>query len=631
VNALPGILVFLLFLLLGVLQLKPFLKNCNPLFSLWLGLGLGMAEMLWFPSLFAFFMGFTVSAQWWAIALSALLSLAAIAFGRRAKPLFCAQNPSPKILFLVLPLAIVSLYLLHTHTLRDVGGALHVGQSTYGDLCLHVGIATGLLNAPYPPEYTILPGTRLGYPFLTDALSASMLLFGSTLRQAFILPQFVQMLLVYTGFAIFAEKLTGRFSAAAVAFLLLFLNGGLGFFYLLDDSEMLHSALFGFYQAPCNMPALNLRWSNLLCDLFIPQRTFLAGWTMLIPALYLLVLLPESEDRRLPFALGIWAGAMPMVHTHSFLALGVISAGIMAHSLWKAQRRTEVLGQFLRYGIAAVVVALPQLLLWTFPQTLSGGSLRILFNWVNNENGSFIDSYFWFWIKNVGIAYLLIVPAALSSDARGKSLALGALLLYILAECVVFQMNVYDNNKLFYVAYMAVLPPVAQYALRVYDGMKPLSGRRFLAGVFLFVCLASGTISVARECISDYELFSAGEAEAAQWIAGETDRETDVFLTAQQHNNAVSTLSGRKIVCGTGSYLYFHGVDYAAQADAARRMFEEPAASEALFAEYGVTYIYLSHNERSAFSADADWFAENCDVAFQNADVIVYRYKNRSS
>ena len=34
---------------------------------------------------------------------------------------------------------------------------------------------------------------------------------------------------------------------------------------------------------------------------------------------------------------------------------------------------------------------------------------------------------------------------------------------------------------------------------------------------------------------------------------------------AAQHNNPVSSLAGRSLVCGTPTYLYFHGVDYSRQ------------------------------------------------------------------
>ena len=69
------------------------------------------------------------------------------------------------------------------------------------------------------------------------------------------------------------------------------------------------------------------------------------------------------------------------------------------------------------------------------------------------DDGSFIDGYFWFWIKNVGPVYLLMLPAALNAPPKLKGLCLGALLVYAAAELYQFQPNVYDNNKLFYVAF----------------------------------------------------------------------------------------------------------------------------------------------------------------------------------
>ena len=43
------------------------------------------------------------------------------------------------------------------------------------------------------------------------------------------------------------------------------------------------------------------------------------------------------------------------------------------------------------YGGAAVVLALPQLMTWTFPQTVGGGSLTLRFNWVNNQGKRFMN------------------------------------------------------------------------------------------------------------------------------------------------------------------------------------------------------------------------------------------------
>ena len=59
-------------------------------------------------------------------------------------------------------MCLLGMYLQYTHVLRPVDGALHVGQATYGDLPLHLAIATSLEGKALPAVYSILPGTRLG-------------------------------------------------------------------------------------------------------------------------------------------------------------------------------------------------------------------------------------------------------------------------------------------------------------------------------------------------------------------------------------------------------------------------------------------------------------------------------------
>ena len=122
-------------------------------------------------------------------------------------------------LILIVPIFILTAYLQYTHTLREIDGALYVGQSTYGDLCMHLGFATGLIGQAFPPEYTILPGNLLGYPFLVDALSASMLIFGTPLSIAFVVPGTLMTVLVYLGFFLFAYEVTRSKAASILALL----------------------------------------------------------------------------------------------------------------------------------------------------------------------------------------------------------------------------------------------------------------------------------------------------------------------------------------------------------------------------------------------------------------------------
>ena len=49
---------------------------------------------------------------------------------------------------------------------------------------------------------------------------------------------------------------------------------------------------------------------------------------------------------------------------------------------------------------------------FTFAQADNAGFLHLSFNWVNQE-----DPYLWFYIKNIGVVFLLL-PFALLSEKR---------------------------------------------------------------------------------------------------------------------------------------------------------------------------------------------------------------------
>ena len=641
-----GAMLLIGYLLCGAALMDALMPKAQRLIRLWLGLCAGLILMMWLPTLYAFLLKFSL--------LSTLLGLGTAAGCAAAAQLAARRTPRERRwtdmplwlpLALVVPLAILGGCLQYTHILRPVDGALHVGQSTYGDLCLHLGIATSLRNAAYPPTYSLLPGALLGYPFLGDSMVTSMLLCGSGLAFSFKVTGTLMIALVGLGFVLLCWELTRSRAATVVAFLLMFLNGGLGFFYALDgigrDATAFREIFTGFYRTPTNQPDLNLRWVNVICDMMIPQRTLLTGWMALIPALWLLAVAARERDLRLFAILGVWAGAMPMIHTHSFLALGLISVGAMAFCLWRAGKGDRG-GTFLRfavYGSIAILLALPQLLTWSVPQTVNGGSLQFRFNWVNNDgSGRLIDEYCWFWIKNVGLIWLMMIPAALCGRRNGaderqylfRMLGLGAGIVYVVAELIQFQPNEYDNNKLFFVAYMAMLPAVGWYLVTLWNRLKGVRFRAVLAAAFLLTSTLSGALTIGREVVSDYQLFTAAEVDAAAFIERETP-EGAVFVTGVQHKNPVAALAGRSIICGTPSYLYFHGIDYSGQYLAARQMLELPGDSAELFGQYGVGYAYISNYERGDCAVDEAWFADNCELVFAEGDVCIYALPQSAS
>ena len=198
-------------------------------------------------------------------------------------------------------LTVLGGYLQYTHSIRlAADGTYHVGQSTYGDLSLHLAVCTSIVNASFPLENSLMLGATMAYPYLSDSIATSMLMLGMPLNTAMVFTGTMMMALVYAGYGLLAMQLCRRRGAAALAFFLLFLNGGLGFFYTLDATvngyevttmwDNLANVMQGYYQTPTNQPdPHNLRWVNIICDMLVPQRGILGGWTLLMPALNLLV------------------------------------------------------------------------------------------------------------------------------------------------------------------------------------------------------------------------------------------------------------------------------------------------------------------------------------------------------
>ena len=631
-----GILILLAYMFSGLVCAHVVLHDKSPLLRVWLGLSFGMLLFMWLPALAAFFVGFTLLGEW--IAVGAMLLITGGAVLHRSKhPLATKglekddKNMLIALACLALPLTILSAYLQHTHTLREVDGALHVGQSTYGDLSMHLSIVTGMRGQKLPTEYLFYPGAPMGYPMLMDTTGTTLMIFGMSARWAMIIPGTIMSGIVFGGYMLLAREMTGKTSAGVLAAILLFFNGGLGFFYHFDmaaqDTSRIHDIFNGYYKTPANDPTYNMRWSNLVVDLLLPQRTFLAGWVMLLPALYFVREAFQKLQRRMFLLAALFAAALPLVNTHSFLCLAIYSGCALAYTLItnKKQRRTILKGSGMYLGIV-VLLALPQMLAFTMRQISSEGFIQFHFNWMNNENGKLIDFYPWFWLKNVGLPLIVMLCALLDFKKRNRMDMIGAFAIFVIAELILFQPNIYDNNKLLYVWYLLALPSAANWCVSLWNGLAGKRSRVLLAGLFIVCSTLSGALSMAREVKSDHQLFSASDVKAAAFIEENTDPDA-MFISGLQHNNPVYALAGRRIVCGPSLFLRFHGMDYVGRQEQVKAFYRDPAANMDLIDEFGVDYITVGWNERLDLDADEDALDELFDVVYDHDGFRIYALK----
>ena len=569
------------------------------------------------PALAALVFDFTLPA-----ALTALAAAAGLAVWGWLPAAGTAMGGKPERGFwlCLLPALALTFWLLFTHTLYLKDGAYWCGQSTYGDLPMHLALIQALAQqGNFPSGFSLLAGqTVAGYHYLGESVSSVFLLLGAGLKFACLLPQFTALPAVFGGAWLLARRLLKSAGAASLAFWLFFVGSGFGFVYFLGGEKGNFTRIFtAFYETPTNYVQENIRWVNPIVDMLVPQRATLFGWALLFPALALLAAFALEGRRELWPGLALLAAPLPLTQTHAALAL-VLICGVLFFRQLLTDRSRAALAPWLVFAAVCAVFWLPQMLGEILPGVQGGERfLRLSFNWANEG-----DNYFWFYIKNIGVVYLLLIPAFIAADKALRWFYGGGLVILLLSEFVVFQPNNYDNNKLLFVWHLLGCILVAGLLCRLVKKLPQKAAGAVLAGVLVFLATFGSVLTVGRELVSEYQQFSADAIAAADWAKEETDPHA-LFLTGTQHINAVASLAGRTVLCGSPSYLYYHGLDYADQQAAAKAMYETPSAD--LLEEWGVDYVVFSGFERSEFAADEEWYQQNCTLAFSHGDYAIYQ------
>jgi len=691
---LVGTLYFLYFQIVGILVMSRLLKKESPLTKALLGSVTGSVLLQWIPVLFAFFFDFTILSHMLALAAGLPLLFWSLRGDKSCNPTLrtlIGQLSYHKVFLIVAGITMLFwVYLLNTHTIPLAeNGAMLTGQCTYGDMNMHLGFITSIaVQGTFPPEYSLFPGARLSYPFLSDSISSSIYLMGASLRYAYILPMIAAFGQILGSVYLLAHTLLRSRAKALLTYLFFFLNGGLGFFYFINWSReggyTLKDIFTGFYTTPTNLVEHNIRWVNVIADMFLPQRATLFGYAVLFPAIWLLYKAVFQERKSYFLPAGILVSALPMIHTHSFLGMGLVSAawlltylhnsqaGETRHPLptgrlllafvvamcllqsWlkKGQIHEKDLLIFCVMGIIACVfygayllichitaggwkhilqtwgvylacvllLALPQLLFWTFGHVIGNTNmLRGHFNWGNQG-----DFYPWFYLKNMGLPLVLGLAGICAKRKAILPLLSPIPVIWFVIELIVFQPNVYDNNKLLYIAYLFLCVIAADYSVELYRKVKELGGANLLAGCILFFSLLSGVLTLGREAVSEYVLYGTHYVELAKYIEKNTLPDATI-LTNTRHNNEIASLTGRNLVCGADTFLYYHGIDTTKRKEQVRQMYEYPISGQHLFEEYAVDYVLVSSFERSSYAVDEEALQAMFTPAFESGDVVLYQ------
>ena len=156
------------------------------------------------------------------------------------------------------------------------------------------------------------------------------------------------------------------------------------------------------------------------------------------------------------------------------------------------------------------------------------------------------------------------------------------------------------------------------------------NGRRaaaLLGSCLVFLGTFGSILTLGREAVSQYQQFDETGIAVAAFVDENASADA-LFLTGTQHLNPVVSLAGRDIVCGSSLYVYYHGMDYAAQLQAVKELYEAP--SEALLAQWGIDYVMISGWERSDYTVDEAFYAQYYPVWYQNGSYTIYQITEAS-
>ncbi|PIO05871.1 hypothetical protein COT29_03875, partial [Candidatus Micrarchaeota archaeon CG08_land_8_20_14_0_20_59_11] len=348
----------------------------------------------WISLLLSWLLG---SLSWLVLLLtSALLLAAALLIARKSKPSIKPLHfgkAEAFILFLFLLVAVIN----WNGILADDGrGGLTATANVWGDYAFHFSLVTSFAYGNnFPPQYPVLYGAPLAYPFLMDFSSSAFLVGGLSLRDSILLPNLlVSFSLVFFAYFL-ALALTGSKAASALAAAFFFLNGDLGFAYFFKDLLASGNAIAFVSNLPMaysHVPAAGIHFMNLVFSIFVPQRSAILGFAVSLLFYWLLFRNLEKLDKKEILLAAVLLGSLPLVHGHSFIACAIIAGALL---LWKIFEERRIPREWMFAAALVVILALPQIL-WIGQQT-GASFFGFQLGWMhqNSEKNALDIAAFW--------------------------------------------------------------------------------------------------------------------------------------------------------------------------------------------------------------------------------------------
>ncbi len=478
---------------------------------------------------------------------------------------------------------------------NDVGDLVAGWRIVWADWAVHARSSTFFAaQTQFNLNNPLFAGIEFRYPYISAYLSSLLQRLGLSVAESLVWPTLILLALLPALLLVTGRQL-GLNRAAAVLAVYLFLGaGGAGiaeFWADLAQGRWFWQAgpfaprLYTDMEPWANWPNSRIWFMNFVSAQFLPQRAFLAGIPLALFVLYLW----RSRSLRRRWLAGSCLGLLPLVHTHSYIAIGFVTAVVAAADLLQcceirsyleryfglgplkseAAPLRQILRELLSFFVPAVVLGFGLLFGLVFNPSDAGSFVRWIPGWLPDHSQATTPlSFLVFWGRNLGVMLVL----ALLAYRHLSGYWLAAWLLFITCNLISFQPWHWDNMKLLTYSYLIWAWSVAALLTAAWRWR-----RLWLVAPLVALSLGAGWLDITSVAIASRQpitLVPAAGIEFAEAVAAATPADA-IILTAPTHDHPVSVLSGRPLYMGYPGWLWAYGIDYWEREQTISRFYSE--------------------------------------------------------
>ncbi len=329
---------------------------------------------------------------------------------------------------------------------EDEHGNVYSGGSCWADMPIHMHFANSFIygrnqDVSWSMQSPIFAGEAMTYPFIPDWHAGVLYWMGDNMRHAMMWPGMFMFFSMVGLLYCFTRRLSRSDVAAVLSTLVLIFAGGQGGINLLKE--------YGYERVMQEFDPIqddvndkgNVFWFAFMPHVYLPQRgaTFaypmvLAAFLMVWAATNRAAAVTSASRSTLLMLAAVCCATLPMVQAHSFIGAGLVMLTVFLCDAYWWVRSPRVLWSWVSAGIAALVLAAPQLSQFTHMVSEGNGP---------SGKGSFMEfrpiwkppgfaypadtyHFFWFWWRALGPCVPLFLLALIWNSISAARAYTGA-------------------------------------------------------------------------------------------------------------------------------------------------------------------------------------------------------------